>query len=67
MNSREYIPAVRHLVALLEAKKGELQLDDVRALNRVKNWLRTHDEKGISSAKVTPRQKHHNKDRGIAI
>ncbi len=66
MKSKEYMPSVRHLVGVLDAKKSELQHDDIRALNKVKNWLRWLDDKPFSAKKMHV-STNNKQDRGIAI
>lgn len=66
MKRSDYIPPIQHLVKILDARKGELTTEDLRMLNKVKNWIRQGEEKPLSLAKINP-PIHSSKARGMMI
>lgn len=66
MKKSDYLPYIRHVVEIVDRRKSELSIDEVRSLNKVKNWLREKDEAPLLSRKVN-REVHSCKARGITI
>lgn len=65
MNNRKlFLASLERLIAL--ADNGNLNLEDIKHINRIKNYVRAKKDKPLSAYQMN-REVHNCKDRGITI
>lgn len=62
-----YLPDVTSLIALVERKRNELNIDEVRVLNRLKNWVREKEANRDNVPSTRFKEKQRTADHGVNL